>query len=70
MQNKSTVKSKAEPAIAAPMTADQAAELKKLAHDAYDLEAFHPRLTQAQAQTRIVSLHAKLKLQDGPPHTL
>ncbi|MFZ0844966.1 MAG: hypothetical protein WAM62_04180 [Pseudolabrys sp.] len=52
------------------MTADQAAELKKLAHDAYDLEAFHPRLTQAQAQTRIVSLHAKLKLQDGPPHTL
>jgi hypothetical protein len=70
MQNESTVKSKDEPATAALMTAEQSELLKKLAHDAYDLEAFHPRLTQAQAQTRIVSLHAKLKLQDGPPHTL
>lgn len=52
------------------MTAEQSELLKKLARDAYDLDAFRPRLTQAQAQLRIAGLHAKLKLQDGPPHTL
>jgi hypothetical protein len=70
MPKKSTVKSKTERATAAPMTAEQSELLKKLARDAYDLDAFRPRLTQAQAQLRIAGLHAKLKLQDGPPHTL
>jgi hypothetical protein len=54
----------------APMTSEQAAVLKELARDAYDLEAFDPRLTQAEAERRIVTLKAKLKLQDEPPHTL
>lgn len=54
----------------ASMTAEQAALLKRLAHDAYDVEAFDPHLTQAEAQRRIVTLQAKLKLQDEPPHTL
>ncbi len=52
-----------------PMTADQAALLKQLAHDAYDLEAYRPSLTQSEAEARIAVLKAKLKLQDGPPHT-
>ena len=51
------------------MTADQAALLKQLAHDAYDLEAYRPSLTQSEAEARIAVLKAKLKLQDGPPHT-
>lgn len=54
----------------APMTADQASLLKRLASDAYDLEAYRPHLTQAEAERRIAVLKAKLKLQDGPPHTL
>ena len=54
----------------APMTAEQAARLKQLARVAYDIEAFDPHLTQAEAERRIVTLQAKLKLQDGPPHTL
>jgi hypothetical protein len=54
----------------APMTAEQAARLKQLAQSAYDLEAFDPHLTRAEAERRIVTLQAKLKLQDGPPHTL
>jgi hypothetical protein len=73
MPKNSTAKSKAEAGAGpntGPMTAEQSEQLKKLARDAYDLDAFRPRLTQAQAQLRIAGLHAKLKLQDGPPHTL
>jgi hypothetical protein len=54
----------------APMTAEQAALLRRLARDAYELEAFGPQLTCAEAQRRIVMLNAKLKLLDEPPHTL
>lgn len=53
----------------APMTAEQAVVLKQLAHDAYDLEAFGPHLTQSEAERRILTLRAKLKLQSEPPHT-
>jgi len=54
----------------APMTAGQAQRLKQLAHDSFELEAFRPHLTQGEATQRIAALEAKLKLQDGPPHTL
>ena len=54
----------------APMTAEQAALLERLARDAYEPEAFGPHLTRGEAQRRIVALNAKLKLQDEPPHTL
>jgi Protein of unknown function (DUF3072) len=53
-----------------PMTAEQAATLKQVARDAYELEAFQPHLTRAEADIRIAMLTAKLKLLDGPPHTL
>lgn len=52
------------------MTARQAALLRKLAFDAYEPEAFQPNLTQAETEQRINMLKAKLKLMDGPPHTL
>jgi len=52
-----------------PMTAEQAATLKPLAEAAYELEAFQPNLTRAEADLRISMLTAKLKLFDGPPHT-
>jgi hypothetical protein len=52
-----------------PMTAEQAATLKRLAKLAYELEAFKPNLTSAEANRRIAALTAKLKLLDGPPHT-
>ena len=52
------------------MTAEQAAKLQKLAFDAYQPEAFSPNLTQAEAEQRIGTLRAKLKLMDEPPHTL
>lgn len=52
-----------------PMSAAQAALLKRLAHDAYDLEAFDPHLTQSEAARRIAMLKAKLELQSEPPHT-
>lgn len=51
------------------MTAEQAALLKRLAHAAYDFEAYHPQLTRSEAERRIAVLAAKLKLLDGPPHT-
>ena len=64
----------AEPTLAtgagAPMGADQAALLRQLALDAYELDAFGPLLTQAEAARRIATLQAKLKLMDEPPHTL
>ena len=37
---------------------------------AYELDAFKPNLTRAEADIRIAALKAKLKLLDGPPHTL
>jgi hypothetical protein len=52
------------------MTAEQAGTLKRLAELAYELEAFKPNLTSAEADRRIAALTAKLKLLDGPPHTL
>ena len=52
-----------------PMTAEQAALLRRLAHDAYDFEAFSEHLTRSEAARRIATLQAKLKLQGEPPHT-
>jgi len=53
-----------------PMTAEQAATLKRLAKAAYELDAFKPNLTRTEADRRIAMLTAKLKQLDGPPHTL
>jgi Protein of unknown function (DUF3072) len=53
-----------------PMTVAQAATLKKVAQAAYELDAFKPNLTRPAADKRIAMLTAKLKLLDGPPHTL
>jgi len=53
-----------------PMTAEQAATLKRLAEAAYELDAFKPNLTRAEADVRIAMLTAKLKLLAEPPHTL
>jgi hypothetical protein len=52
------------------MTAAQAATLKELAEAAFELDAFKPNLTRTEAEIRIATLRAKLKLLDGPPHTL
>lgn len=52
------------------MSAEQAVRLKQLAIDAYELDAFQEILTQVEAERRIAMLSAKLKLLDGPPHTL
>jgi hypothetical protein len=46
------------------MTAEQAATLKRLAKAAYELDAFKPNLTRAEADLRIAALSAKLKLLD------
>jgi hypothetical protein len=59
-----------QPATIEVMTAAQAATLKKLAEAAYDLDAYKPNLTRTEAEIRIAMLTAKLKLLDGPPHTL
>ena len=40
-----------------PMTAAQAATLKRLTRDAYELDAFKPNLTRFEADTRIVVGH-------------
>jgi hypothetical protein len=53
-----------------PMTAEQAAMLKRLATAAYELDAYKPNLTSAEADLRIAALAAKLKLIGEPPHTL
>ena len=53
-----------------PMTGEQEALLRRLAHEAYDLEAFGEHLTQSEAARRIATLQAKLRLQGEPPHTL
>ena len=52
------------------MTSAQEAMLKRLAQTAYEPEAFKPNLTRTEADKRIAMLTAKLKLLDGPPHTL
>jgi hypothetical protein len=52
------------------MTTEQAATLRRLAEAAYELDAFKPKLSGAEADRRIATLSAKLKLLDGPPHTL
>ena len=57
-------------AAAQPMTAEQAATLKRLAQAAYELEAFQPNLMPPEADLRIAMLTAKLKLLGEPPHTL
>jgi hypothetical protein len=54
----------------APMSKKQAARLKQLAHDAFELDAFKSHLTQTEAARRIAMLAAKLTLLDEPPHTL
>lgn len=51
------------------MTADQKTRLRQLAEDGYEIDAFSSQLTQKEAATRIAMLEAKLRLQDGPPHT-
>ena len=59
-----------EPSDNRPMTPEQAATLKRLAIAAYELDAFKTNLTRSEADLRIAALTAKLKLLDGPPHTL
>jgi hypothetical protein len=54
----------------ARMTPAQRAELRKLAQDAYEPDAFGEQLTRSEAAERIAMLKAKLKLLDEPPHTL
>lgn len=54
----------------APMSAVQADELKQLAFEAYEPDAFRRQLSAAEAERRIEALRAKLRLLDGPPHTL
>lgn len=44
--------------------------LKRLTLVTYELDAFKPNLTRAEADIRIAMLTAKLKLLDEPPHTL
>jgi hypothetical protein len=58
------------PPANAPMSTAQANELRQLAIDAYEPDAFQQQLTAAEAERRIETLKAKLKLLDGPPHTL
>jgi DUF3072 family protein len=55
--------------VVAQMTAEQATLLRKLAFDAYEPEAFRPGLTKAEAEQRINTLRAKMKLMSEPPHT-
>jgi DUF3072 family protein len=58
------------PSVEGAMTQTQASTLKNLAEQAFEPEAFNARLTRAEAAQRIAALAAKLRLQDGPPHTL
>jgi Protein of unknown function (DUF3072) len=53
-----------------PMTESQLKTLQRLASEAFEPEAFSRQLSRAEAQRRIDALTAKLRLQDGPPHTL
>lgn len=54
----------------ARMSQAQAAELKQLCETAFEPDAFKPNLDAAEAARRIAVLKAKLRLLDGPPHTL
>jgi len=54
----------------APMTGAQVSYLRMLSQEALEPEAFNTRLTRAEAARRIETLKAKIRLQDGPPHTL
>ena len=54
----------------APMTAEQMTQLRQLALDSFEPDAFSRILTQSEAARRIAMLKAKLALQDEPPHTL
>jgi hypothetical protein len=63
-------KTKSDVSLDARMTPQQAALLKKLAQDAFELDAFHAQITSAEADRRIAMLSAKLKLLGEPPHTL
>ena len=49
---------------------NRAGRLKRLAHDTYELDAFKPNLTRAEADKRIAMLTAKHRLLGEPPHTL
>jgi hypothetical protein len=53
-----------------PMTGAQASYLKTLSEQAHEPDAYDQTLTKAEASKRIDALKAKLKLLDGPPHTL
>lgn len=53
-----------------PMTREQAARLKSLAGQALEPESFHPALTAEEAARRIAVLEVKLRMMDGPPHTV
>ena len=70
---KRTKKSPGKPAkdssVVGLMTPKQEALLRKLAFDAYEPEAFSPNLTEAEAELRITTLQAKLRLMSEPPHT-
>jgi len=57
------------PKAVTPMSAEQAALLRRLAFDAYEPEAFSPNLTKSEAEQRIDVLQAKMKLMSEPPHT-
>jgi hypothetical protein len=50
------------------MTNDQAIQLRQLAFDAYEPDAFRLNLTRTEAERRIAALQAKLRLLDDPPH--
>jgi len=50
------------------MKSDQAIQLRQLAFDAYEPDAFRLNLTRAEAERRITALQAKLRLMDDPPH--
>jgi hypothetical protein len=52
------------------MTDDQSVQLKTLARRAYELDAYKPQITRAEAEKRIAMLRAKIKLLGEPPHTL
>ena len=54
----------------ARMTDEQAVRLEYLARLAFEPDAFKPGLERAEAARRIAALEAKLRLLDGPPHTL
>jgi hypothetical protein len=50
------------------MTSDQAIQLRQLAFDAYEPDAFRLNLTRTEAERRIAALQAKLRLMGDPPH--